>query len=117
MKDNQLLWTIPSPYGEIKVLVERGLPLVAGDKCMFYNAITVVDEIQNPNDPIEEQSASITTDSYMSADDAEFLKKPHMADTWGKMKHGFSVAQMPKLLGCTHPDVGVPLIDEEGNFI
>lgn len=117
MKDKQLLWTIPSPYGEIKVLVQRGLPLVAGDKCMFYNAITVVDEIQNPNDPVEKQSASITTELRISSSDAAFMRKPDLANTWGKMKHGFSVASMPKLLGSTHPAVGVPLIDEEGNFI
>ena len=117
MNENQLLWTIPSKHGEIKVLVERGLPLVEGDKCMFYNAITTVKEIQNPEDPFEVHNASIVTESHISAEDAVIMKDPSLADTWGEMHHGFSVISMPKLLCATHKGVGVPLIDDEVNFI
>ena len=110
------LWTVTNPNGLVKVLIRRGLPLVVGDKCMFYSSISEVLGIQNPEDPADKQIADVESDSCVSKEDAKMFKNMK-AGEWGRMKHGFSTKNLPKILGCTDPTVGVAIIDYDGEFI
>ena len=113
--DGTYMWTIPSEYGTIKVRVQRGQPLEPGEVCMFYNSISKILSIQNPDAPLERQVADVESRTRVRKEDAKSVGKE--AGSWGTMKHGFSVKQLAKVFGCTHEALGVPLINDKGEYI
>lgn len=67
-----------------------------GDICLFYGQYSIIDKIQNPQEPYEKQVAEISTETTVSEEDAKWLKTE--AGTVGWMKHGFSLKQLVKVI-------------------
>lgn len=70
-----------------------------GDWCMFYNQLSKVLEING-------KTAQIETQTIMSKEDAKFIndvkgKELYKEGDFGRMKHGFSISQLPKVIATT----------------
>lgn len=71
--------------------------LKVGDICLFYGQYSIVEKIQNPQDPYDKQVAEISTEIVVSEDDVKFMKKAKAGElSW--MRHGFSLKQLVKVV-------------------
>ena len=70
----------------------------AGDWCMFYNQLSEVISVSNG-------TAQIRTTTIMSKEDAQFINDikgtNYKEGSFGKMTHGFSICQLPKVIATT----------------
>ena len=77
--------------------------LKVGDLCLFYNSISIIDEIFNQDQPYENWSVKLRSLSQISEDDKSFFKIKDDRK-FGIMNHGFSAKQLRKIVGTPHPE-------------